>query len=212
MQSLHCLENYIYAFELWCWRRLESPLNSKEIKPVNPKGNQLWIFTVRTEYSLKDWKGLDAGKGWGEEEKGMTWDAWMASLTQWTWIWANSGKWWRTGNPGVVEPMGSQRIGHDWVTPQQQNFLLSFNLIPFFFKPLEPHYWSSQQGHDCLAAPRVCMAGGFLLTLKWEPGAQGHGCSFCSLLPNAVPFISPSLTHTPGSVQIPPTLRILHRL
>ena len=69
------------------------------------------------------------------------------------------------------------------MTPQQQNFLLSFNLIPFFFKPLEPHYWSSQQGHDCLAAPRVCMAGGFLLTLKWEPGAQGHGCSFCSLLP-----------------------------
>ena len=56
------------------------------------------------------------------------------------------------------------------------------------------------------------MAGGFPLTLKWEPGTQGHGCSFCFLLPNAVPFISPSLTHTPGSVQIPLTLRILHWL
>ena len=71
-------------------KTLKSPLNSKEIKPVNPKGNQLWIFTERTEYSLKDWKGLDDGKDWGQEEKGVTWDAWMASLTQWTWTWANS--------------------------------------------------------------------------------------------------------------------------
>ena len=41
---------------------------------------------------------------------------WMASLTQWTWVWENSGSWWWTGRPGVLQFMGSQRVGHDWAT------------------------------------------------------------------------------------------------
>ena len=50
-----------------------------------------------------------AGKDWGQEEKGMTgWDGWMASLTQWMWVWANSGTWQRTGKPGVLQSMGLQ--------------------------------------------------------------------------------------------------------
>ena len=44
----------------------------------------------------------------------------MASPTQWTWVWANSGRWWRTGKPGVVLTMGSQRVGHNWATEQHQ--------------------------------------------------------------------------------------------
>ena len=44
------------------------------------------------------------------------WHGWMASRTQWTWAWASSGSWWWTGNPGVLQSMGSQRVGHDWVT------------------------------------------------------------------------------------------------
>ena len=44
------------------------------------------------------------------------WDGWMASLTRWTWVWVNSGSWWWTGRPGVLRFMGSQRVGHDWVT------------------------------------------------------------------------------------------------
>ena len=44
------------------------------------------------------------------------WDGWMASLTQWTWVWVDSGSWWWTGWPGVLQFMGSQRVGHDWVT------------------------------------------------------------------------------------------------
>ena len=44
------------------------------------------------------------------------WDDWMASLTQWTWVWVNSGSWWWTGRPGVLRFMGSQRVGHDWAT------------------------------------------------------------------------------------------------
>ena len=43
-------------------------------------------------------------------------DGWMASPTQWTWVWVNSGSWWWTGRPGMLQFMGSQRVGHDWVT------------------------------------------------------------------------------------------------
>jgi len=53
-------------------------------------------------------------KGWQE---GMTgWDGWMASPTRWIWVWASSGSWWRTGKSGMLQSMGSQRIGHNWVT------------------------------------------------------------------------------------------------
>ena len=44
------------------------------------------------------------------------WDGWMASPTQWTWVWVNSGRWWWTGRPGVLRFIGSQRVGHDWPT------------------------------------------------------------------------------------------------
>ena len=47
------------------------------------------------------------------------WDGWMASLTQSTWIWANSRRWWRTGKPGVLQFMRSQRVRHDWTTERQ---------------------------------------------------------------------------------------------
>ena len=75
------------AFELWCWRRLKSPLDCKEIKPVNPKGNQPWILIGRTDAEAeapilwspeaKSWlirKDPNAGKDWRQEEKGMTKD------------------------------------------------------------------------------------------------------------------------------------------
>ena len=49
------------------------------------------------------------------------WDSWMASQSQWTWIWASSRRWWRKGKPGVLQSMGSQRVGHDWETEQQKS-------------------------------------------------------------------------------------------
>ena len=48
------------------------------------------------------------------EDRG--WDGWMASPTQWTCVWASFGSWWWTGKPGVLQSMGSQRVGHDWAT------------------------------------------------------------------------------------------------
>ena len=58
------------------------------------------------------WEGLGAG-GEGDDRG---WDGWMASPTHWTWVWVNSGSWWWTGRPGVLQFMGSQRVGHDWAT------------------------------------------------------------------------------------------------
>ena len=114
-------------------KTFESPLDCKEIQPVHPKGDQSWVFFGRTDAEAespilwppdaKSWlvgKDPDAGKDWGQEKKGMTrgWDGWMASPTQWTWVWVDSGSWWWTGSPGVLRFMGSQRVGHDWVTEQ----------------------------------------------------------------------------------------------
>ena len=120
----------IDAFKLWWWRRLLRVLwTCKEIKPVNLKGNQSWIFIGGTDAETETprlWppdaknrltgKDPDAGKAWRQGEKGMTgWDGWMASLTRWTWVWASSRSWW-TVKSGMLQSMGSQRVGHDWAT------------------------------------------------------------------------------------------------
>ena len=56
------------------------------------------------------------GIGAGGEGDDRGWDGWMASPTQWTWVWVNSGSWWWTGRPGMLQFMGSQRVGHNWET------------------------------------------------------------------------------------------------
>ena len=53
---------------------------------------------------------------WGGEGYDQGWDGWMASPTQWTWVWVNSGSWWWTGRPGLLQSVGFQRVGHDWMT------------------------------------------------------------------------------------------------
>ena len=65
------------------------------------------------------WKRLKVGAEGDERGK----HGWMASLTQWTWVWASTRRWWRTGNPGILQPMGSQRVWHNWAT-QKFLFLL----------------------------------------------------------------------------------------
>ena len=66
------------------------------------------------------WERLRAG-GEGDDRG---WDGWMASPTRWTWVWASSRSWWWTGKPGVIQSMGSQRVGYNWATEQQQSFIL----------------------------------------------------------------------------------------
>ena len=120
---LHRKESWV--LKNWCFqtvvlqKTLESPLDSKEIKPVHPKENQHW--NVQCSPDVKSWligKDPDAGKGWAQEKKGVT--EMMASVTQWTWVWANSGRQERTGKAGVLLSTGLQRVGHDWATEQQQ--------------------------------------------------------------------------------------------
>ena len=128
-------ENWV--LKNWCFwtvvleKTLESPLDCKEIQPVHPKGDQSWVFIGRTDVEAetpilwppheKSWltgKDPNAGKDWGAGGEGddRGWDGWMASLTQWTWVWVDSGSCWWTGRPGVLRFMGSQRVGHDWAT------------------------------------------------------------------------------------------------
>ena len=120
----------IDAFELWCWRRLlrfpwtARRSNQSILKEISP-----WVFIGRTDAKaetpilwpphVKSWligKDSDAGRDWGQEEKGWGWDGWMASATQWTWVWVNSRSWWWTGRPGMLWFMGSKRVRHNWAT------------------------------------------------------------------------------------------------
>ena len=134
MWELDCEESW--APKNWCFwtvvseKTLESPLDCKEIQPVHPKGDQFWVFIGRTDLKLKLQyighlirradsleKTLMLGKlkaGGEGDDRG--WDGWVASLTQWAWVWVNSGSQWWTGRPGVLQSMGSWRVGHDWVT------------------------------------------------------------------------------------------------
>ena len=81
--------------------------------------NKYWLFTLATWCEkLTHWKRLWCweGLGAGGEGDDRGWDGWMASLTRCTWVWVNTGSRWWTGRPGVLRCMGSQRVGHDWVT------------------------------------------------------------------------------------------------
>ena len=128
----------IDTFELWCWKRLLRVPWTARIS------NQSVLREINPEYSLErlmlKWKfqyfghligrvnplekTLMLGKIEGRrrgDNRGQ--DGWMASRTQWTWVWANSRRWWRTGKPCMLQSMGLQRTGHDWVTEQQQRYL-----------------------------------------------------------------------------------------
>ena len=72
----------------------------------------LWPPDVKNWKRPWCWERLKTGA----EGDNRGWDGWMASLTWWTWVWVNSGSWWWTGRPGMLRFMGSQRVGHDWVT------------------------------------------------------------------------------------------------
>ena len=115
-----------WASKNWCFwsvvfeKTLESPLGCKEIKTVNPKGNQPWIFIGRTDAEAQAlilcppdaksrkrpccWERLKAGGGGRSRGR----DGEVASPTQWTWIWANSVIQWRTQEPGILQSMGLQ--------------------------------------------------------------------------------------------------------
>ena len=119
------------AFELWCWRRLlrvpwtARSLNQSILKEISPEyslerlmlNQKLQYFGFRCKELTHwerpwCWEWLKAG---GErDDRG--WDGWVASLTQWTWVWVNSGSWWWTGRPDMLQYMGFQRIRYNLAT------------------------------------------------------------------------------------------------
>ena len=119
-------------------KTLESPLHSK-IKPVNPKGNQprkdsCWSYS---SYTLATWckepthwkrfwclERLRAG-----EEVDRGWDGWIAWPIQWTWVWTNSGRQWRTRKPGVLQSMRSQILRHNLATEQKFQKIDLFHIV-----------------------------------------------------------------------------------
>ena len=137
----------IDAFKLWCWRRLlRVPWTAR-------RSNQSILNEISTGCSLEGlmlklkfqyfghlmWradsfeKSLMLGKTEGRRRRDdRGWDGWMASPTQWTWVWVNSGSWWWRGTPGVLWFMGLQRVGHDWATE-----------LNWWFPNLENKTWNS---------------------------------------------------------------------
>ena len=83
----------------WCWR-----WNS----------NTLATWCEELTHLKRPWCWARLRAGGEGDDRG--WNGWMASLTQWTWVWVNSGSWWRTGRSGVLQSMGLQRVGHDWAS------------------------------------------------------------------------------------------------
>ena len=129
---------------MWCWRRLlRVPWTArrsnqsilKEISPVcsleglmlKPK---LQYFGHWCE-DLTHWKRPWCWERLKAEREGddRGWDGWMASLPQWMWVWVNSGSWWWTGRPGVLQSMGSQRVGRDWATELNWTELFQYQCL-----------------------------------------------------------------------------------
>ena len=124
-------ERRIDAFELWCWRRLlRVPWTAR-------RSNQSILEKIVLNIHWKDWcwswnsntlatwckELIHLKRPWcwerlkaGGEGDNREWDGWMASPTQRTWVWVNSGSWWWTGRPGMLQSIGSQRVGHNWET------------------------------------------------------------------------------------------------
>ena len=141
---------------MWCWKRL------LRVPWTTRKSNQSTRKKINAEYSLEGlmlklkcqyfdyllWRayslektlilGKIEGRRW-RDDRG--WDGWMVSPTQWTWVWANYRRQWRTGKPGMLQSMGSQRVRHkwDWTSPPLSN---SVTEVASAFKPLMWTHWS----------------------------------------------------------------------
>ena len=108
----------------WCWSWNSNPLAT-------------WCKNLTHLKRSWCWKRLKAG-GKGDDRE---WDGWIASPTQWTWVWVNSRRWWWTGRPGMLQSMGLQRVGHDWVTEMTE--LLYLFSIPIYLINTNLVIWNS---------------------------------------------------------------------
>ena len=156
----------------WCWRigvgedsweslglqgDQTSASSRKSVLNIHWK-DWCWIWNSNTLATwckeLTHWKSPWCWERLKAREEGddRGWDSWMASLTQWTWICASFGSWWWTGKPGVLQSMGSQRVGYDWAT--ELNWRYPFNMLKWIWKSgctsiISPD-WKTDKGHSIL--------------------------------------------------------------
>ena len=168
----------IDASELWCWRRLlrvpwtARRSNQSLLKEISPECSlEGLMLKLKLQYfghlmqrtdSLKKTLLLGKMKVGGEgDDRG--WNDWMASLSQWTWVWVNSGSWWWIGRPGVLQFTGSQRVGHDWATElnctagrydKEQNLYFFCKELDFIAFPISHGRGRSQKEREEL---EVCL-------------------------------------------------------
>ena len=132
----------IDAFELWCWRRFlrvswtARRSNQSILKETSP-GCSLegLMLRLKLQYFGHLMQSVDSlektlmlgGMGAGGEGDDRGWNGWMTSPTRCTWVWVNSGSWWRTRRPGVLQFMGSQRVRQDWATELNWSEMWSSN-------------------------------------------------------------------------------------
>ena len=141
------IQDKIDAFELRCWRKL------LRVPWIARRSNQSILKEISPEYSLEGLvlklklqyfdhlmqridsleKTLLLGKIEGRRRRGQQgWDGWMASPTQWTWVWVNSGSWGWIGRPGVLQSMESQRVGHNRATELNWTERLFLSFLKFY--------------------------------------------------------------------------------
>ena len=130
----------IDAFDLWCWRRLlRVPWTARRSNQSILKEISLGclleglILKLKFQYFGHLMRRADSKRPWcwerlkaGGQKDDRGWDGWIASPTQWTWVWVDSGSWWWTGRPGVLQFMGSQRVRHDWATELNWTHVFSY--------------------------------------------------------------------------------------
>ena len=177
----------IDAFELWCWRRLlrvpwtARRSNQSILKEISPEysleGLMLKLKLQYSGYLLQrtdsfkrpwSWERLKAG-GEGDDRG---WDGWMASSTQWTWVWISSRSWWWRGKPGMLQSRGSQRVRHNWDWTNQTKSSLCKCLagwIRSWNQKLQICWWYHSNGRKKKATkePTVCKVLYFTHRKQW---------------------------------------------
>ena len=147
----------VNAFELWCWRRLlrvpwtARSSNQTILKEISPEYSleglrlelKLQYFGHLMERTDSSEKTLMLGKIEGGRSRGWQRMRWLDGIiTQWTWVWVNSGSWWWTGRPGLLQSMGSQRVKHNWATKLNWTLNILKNCIhPYSFPPLGRRFY-----------------------------------------------------------------------
>ena len=135
----------IDALELWCWRRLlRAPWTARRsnqsiLKEISPGWLEGLMLKLKLQYfghRMQTADSLERPWGWerlreGEEGDDRGWDGWMASPTQWTWVWVNSGSWWWTGRPGMLQSIGSDMT--EWLNWTELNWIKNLFRVRIYY-------------------------------------------------------------------------------